>query len=83
MASEISLTETLMGTISEYLRDSGAMLTGFVAVASYLGEDGHQAVRICAPASQGSAMSLGLIAFGDECVREDLRAAMFVDEDGE
>lgn len=73
-----TLSEAVFSAISNWLGDD-ALATGFFLMVPTMDADGGQSVRVCAPDTQPFHISLGLIAFAEEYVRDDIRTAFLAD----
>ena len=84
-----TLSEAVFNAISSHLalEGNGDLVTGYVVVVNGLTQNGGGFTRITMPAGQSTPTSLGLVAFADESIRDDLRqeflAPYLSDEDDE
>lgn len=71
-----TLSEAVFDAISDHFarEGNGDMVTGFLVVATGLHESGTGFTRIVMPAGQTTPLALGLVAFADESIRDDLRS---------
>ena len=75
-----------MEAISEYYAnsDSPGIVTSFVVIAEAVRGDGSVSAAVAYPSDQALSRSLGLIGYGEEWIRDDVRnsflAATFGDE---
>lgn len=72
-----SLAEAIESVVSDFLSDSEVptILTGFALVLETVQatEDAMTVLSLCAPDDQPANRTLGLIAYGEEWVRDDIR----------
>lgn len=70
-----TLSEAVFDSISAHLalEGNGDLVTGYVVVLTGLTQSGNGFTRITMPAGQSTPTSLGLVAFADESIRDDLR----------
>ena len=69
-----SLSDIVMDSISSYFAaKGGGMVSSFVVVAEVMRADGTVSMTFCCPESQPLFRNLGLLAYGDEWARDDVR----------
>lgn len=61
------------------LADAGGMVTGFVALTTYLNADGDRCWSLSCGAEQGLAQSLGMADILEMTVRAQVEAAFFAE----
>lgn len=86
MDENTSLSQVVMDSVSDFLTgDNAAMVTGFVIVTEALNADGDTSLRVVVAPGQPIQRSMGLLSYGTEWVKDDLRRIMeaFVLEDEE
>jgi hypothetical protein len=67
----------------DVLADQGGMVTGFVALVTYLDAEGDRCWSMAAGQEQGLAQSLGMADILEMTVRAQVEAAFFRQEDDE
>jgi hypothetical protein len=77
-----TLSEAVFSAISNWLGDDG-LATGFFLVVPTMDSDGGSSVRVVAPDQQPYHVSLGLLGFAEEYVRDDIRTAFLADFGGD
>lgn len=61
------------------IADSGGMVTGFIALVTYLDADGNRCWSMAAGDEQGLAQSLGMADILEMTVRAQVEAAFFAE----
>lgn len=69
-----TLSEAVFNAVSEWL-GSDALATGFLLVVPTVDADGSNSLRLSAPDTQPFHVSLGLIGYAEEYIRDDIRTA--------
>lgn len=77
-----TLSEAVFSSISDWLGDSG-LATGFLLVVPTVDADGGNSLRVCTPDTQPFHTSLGLVAFAEEYIRDDIRTAFMAGFEGD
>ena len=81
-----SLSDAVMNAITSYFAATGGgMVNSFVAVAEVMRADGTVSMTFCCPESQPLFRNLGLLAYGEEWTRDDVRnsfLAASLEDDG-
>lgn len=84
---ESSLSDMVIEAISAYYANTGrpGIVTSFVLVAEAVREDGSVSAAVAYPDDQALSRSLGLIGYGEEWIRDDVRNSFMLAglEDGE
>ena len=72
-----SLSDVVMNAIGSYFaaKGDGGMVNGFVVVAEVMRLDGTVSMTFCCPESQPLYRNLGLLSYGEEWTRDDVRAS--------
>lgn len=83
--SEISdvVAEAVENAARDALADAGGMVTGFVALTTYLDAEGERCWSLSVGQDQGLAQSLGMANILEMTVRAQVEAAFFADPDGD
>lgn len=78
MSDPTSMSEAISEAAAEYLsaQESKGMVTGFFAVVAYSDIEGVSRLMVCSPEAQEFPTTLGLLEFGKEWVKDDLRRLM-------
>lgn len=69
-----TLGEAVFDSISEWL-GTDALATGFLLVVPTIESDGPVCIRVVTPETQPYHVSLGLVEFAGEYIRDDIRTA--------
>lgn len=77
-----TLSEAVFNAISDWLGDS-AMATGFLLVVPTVDADGGNSLRTVTPDTQPYHVSLGLVGFAEEYIRDDIRTAFMAGFEGD
>lgn len=82
MEENPTLSEAVFNAISDWL-GADALATGFLLVVPTVDADGGNSLRVVTPDTQPFHISLGLVAFAEEFIRDDVRTAFMADFEGE
>jgi hypothetical protein len=87
MSDELQISDAVArameGAARDALADAGGMVTGFVALTTYLNAQGERCWSLSVGADQGLAQSLGMADILDMTVRAQVEAAFFGDPGGD
>ena len=82
MDENLTPADVVLRALSDFYAtaENPGMVTSFVVIAETARANGDVSVIVAAPDTQPYTQTLGLIGFGEEWVRDDMRTSFYVNE---